>query len=212
MKNKLLYTVLGVIFVMDLILIAQESTHSLRIFTKPLLVPLIVIIYLVNTDKKRKIHVYFLTGLIFSFLGDVFLLFKWAFLPGLGSFLLAHILYIVSFVRIKATNSYGSLPFLLFYLICLLYFLHPHLHEMKVPVIIYGITISTMAYFSLCTKNKWIIVGAFLFIISDSLLSFNLFVYQATLTELLVMITYVAAQFFLVRGMTSGKRITQQTR
>jgi uncharacterized membrane protein YhhN len=206
MKNKILIGILVILFLMDLILITQENLHSFRFFTKPLLVPLITAIYLLGVRKKTAtINSYFLAGLIFTFLGDTFLLFKWGFLPGLGCFLLAHVLYILSFVKLRKAKMLGSLPFILVYLGLLLYFLHPYLKEMEIPVIVYGITISTMAYFSLCTKNKWLISGAFLFVVSDSLLSFNLFVNYSALMEQVVMTTYVLAQLSLVYGMTSNK-------
>ncbi|WP_430405326.1 lysoplasmalogenase [Fluviicola sp.] len=207
MKNNILVGVLALLFLADLILITQENLHSLRFFTKPLLVPLITATYLLDIRKKATpINRYFLAGLIFSFLGDTFLLFKWAFLPGLGCFLLAHIWYILSFVKLRKAKMIGSLPFILAYLGCLLFFLHPYLKEMEIPVIVYGVTISTMAYFSLCTKNKWLISGAILFVISDSLLSFNLFVNYTPIMEQVVMTTYLLAQISLVYGMTPSKR------
>ncbi|WP_300666384.1 lysoplasmalogenase [Fluviicola sp.] len=206
MKNKILPGILGILFISDLILITQDDYHSLRFFTKPLLVPLITAIYLLGISKKGTINRWFLSGLIFCFLGDTFLLFKWGFLPGLGSFLLAHVLYILSFVKLRKTKMLASIPFILLYLVSLIYFLHPYLKEMEIPVIVYGITISTMAYFSLRSKNKWLITGAFLFVVSDSLLSFNMFVSYSAMTEQFVMATYVFAQLFLVHGMISKKR------
>lgn len=207
MKNKILLGILGILFISDLILITREDFHSLRFFTKPLLVPLITTIYLSEVTKKGSINSWFLSGLIFSFLGDTFLLFKWGFLPGLGSFLLAHVLYILSFIKLRVAKMHISIPFILVYLVSLIYFLHPHLGEMEIPVIVYGITISTMAYFSLRSKNKWLIAGAFLFVISDSLLSFNMFVNYSVIAELFVMGTYLFAQLSLVRGMISKERI-----
>lgn len=207
MKNNILAGILGILFLADLIFISREGWHELRFFTKPLLVPVIAAIYLSTKGQKTPINPFFFAGLIFSFLGDTLLLFQWAFLPGLGSFLLAHVLYIISFIRLKTANRYGYLPFILVYLGFLLYFLHPYLHEMEVPVIVYGITISTMAYFSLCTQNKWLILGAVLFVVSDSLLAFNLFVSYTAIMEQVVMATYVAAQFFLVRGISSSRQV-----
>lgn len=207
MKNKILFGILMILFILDLILITQEDFLYLRFFTKPLLVPLIIVLYLSGITKKTAINSWFLSGLIFSFLGDTFLLFKWGFLPGLGSFLLAHVFYILSFVKLRKTKMLASIPFILLYLFFLIYSLHPYLKEMEIPVIVYGITISIMAYFSLRSKNKWLIAGAFLFVISDSLLSFNMFVNYKGMIEQCVMATYVFAQLSLVRGMISKERI-----
>lgn len=206
MKNKIGYLALLIFFLADLILIAQEDLHFFRIFTKPFLVPLILLMYLSGSGKFASANPFFLAGLAGSFLGDVFLLFDWGFLPGLGSFLLAHVLYIISFSKLRLAKMLASLPFILVYLSGLLYFLYPHLNEMKIPVFLYGTVISTMLYFSLCTKNSLLICGAFLFVVSDTLLAVNLFVSQALLTELLVMITYVSAQLLLVLGMINSNR------
>lgn len=44
---------------------------------------------------------------------------------------------------------------------------------MKVPVIVYGLVISAMLYFAVGTLNKNLILGAVLFVISDTILSIN---------------------------------------
>lgn len=207
MKNNILIGLLILLFLADLILIGLENGHNLRFFTKPFLVPVIVTIYLLGVRQKGvALNYFFLAGLIFSFLGDTFLLFKWAFLPGLGCFLLAHVFYIIAFAKLRTAKMFASIPFILVYLGCLLYLLHPYLKEMEIPVIVYGITISTMAYFSLCTKNNRLISGAIMFVISDSLLAFNLFVNYTAFMEQIVMTTYVLAQISLVYGMISNKR------
>ena len=129
-------------------------------------------------------------------------MFNWGFLPGLGSFLAAHIFYIFCFKKLASPFSVQKfIPIILIYLFTLLYTLFPHLNEMKIPVVIYGIIISTMLYFALKTKNIWLIVGALLFVVSDSILSFRMFVVKGLLYDVVVMLTYVAAQYLLVKGM-----------
>lgn len=207
MTNKILIGFLGILSLADLVLIGFENGDDMRLFTKPLLVPVMAAIYLSGTRRKGSTpNALFLTGLSFSFLGDTFLLFKWAFLPGLGCFLLAHVLYIGSFVKLRRSKMLASVPFILVYLGLLLYFLHPYLKELEIPVIVYAITISTMAWFALRTKNTWLISGAFLFVISDSLLAFNLFVHYTAFLEQVVMTTYILAQLSLIYGMLATKR------
>lgn len=203
MKLKVLLILLLVLFSIDQFFITQESLAFYRIFTKPLLLPIIVCIYYVKTKNNCVIvNPVFVFGLFLSFLGDVLLLFDWGLLPGLGSFLIAHILYIVSFRRAIRGKKWFIIPFILVYLGLLLYYLFPHLAEMRVPVIIYGITISTMLWFSIQTSRPWLILGAFLFVVSDSILASNLFVEQTTILSLLVMITYILAQLALVHGVS----------
>lgn len=196
--KKFLFILLTLIFIGDLYLIAQGDDRSMRIFTKPLLIPLLMLLY---TYKNKTINYLFLVGLIFSFLGDVFLLFNWGFLPGLGSFLTAHVLYVFCFKRKTKKQYYILLLPLILFLISLIGFLYPYLEEMKIPVIFYAIVISVMFYFAATTKNRWLIIGAIFFVISDSILSINIFYESSIIREMLVMITYIAAQYFLVTGM-----------
>ncbi len=203
MKIKFFYVALIIAFIADLFFVWQEETEQ-RFFTKTILIPLLMLIYFSESKFINKI---FVSGLVFSFLGDLFLLFNWGFLPGLGSFLLAHVLYIICFSKLSRKKPSVLLIFVLFiYLIGLLYILFPHLNEMKIPVIIYGIVITTMLYFSVKTQNKYLIFGALLFVISDSLLAVNLFINETKILSLLVMITYVLAQFLLVKGILNENK------
>lgn len=180
----------------------------MRFFTKPLLIPILILVYF-SQLKSAKIQLdkFFLAGLALSFFGDLFLLFEWGFLPGLGSFLLAHVFYIISF-RKKTQNSIWKIwPLILsLYAAILLVFLYPYLNEMKIPVAIYAVVICTMMYSALKTNNRNLISGALLFMISDTLLSVNLFVQPFLILNFLVMITYLVAQWFLVAGILSPKK------
>ena len=202
MKTKLLTILLLLFFIADQYLIIDDG-NEFRFFTKILLIPILLGIYLVESKHRfLKIDLLFVLGLIFSFFGDLFLLFSWGFLPGLGSFLLAHVFYIFCFRKLAtpfSTKKY--LPLILIYLFALIYLLFPHLNEMKIPVIVYGIVISAMLWVALKTQNRLLIIGALLFVVSDSILSFRLFMVKGLIYDVLVMLTYVLAQYFLVKGM-----------
>lgn len=197
---KSLLVLLDIVFAFDLVFIAMDRS-SWRFFTKPLLLPIIIWFYFTYSKQNVfRINQWFLSGLILSFLGDVFLLFEWGFMPGLGSFLLAHICYIVYFFKIKKKNVWSWLPFVLLYLGLFIYYTYPYLNEMKIPVVIYGITIATMLYFSISTCSLLLILGAILFVLSDSVLAINMFVQHTIGKEFIVMITYILAQLILVLG------------
>ena len=204
MRSKILQIILVIVFAIDLFLIFTNKIE-LRFFTKPLLIPLLILIFITRLkSEKTKVDKLFLTGLVLSFFGDLFLLFQWGFLPGLGSFLLAHVFYIISFRKKTQNSIWRFWPIILgLFATTLLVFLFPYLKEMKIPVIIYAVVIATMMYNALKTHNKNLIIGALLFLISDTLLSINLFLQPLMILNLLVMITYIAAQWFLVKGMTS---------
>jgi uncharacterized membrane protein YhhN len=133
------------------------------------------------------------------------------FLLGLSSFLLAHIFYIVFFhkVRIKEAvkgNAWLMLPVLLYYVV-FIYILSPYLGDMKLPVRLYGIIISFMLMLALhmqYIRNKKagqsMMLGALLFVISDSVLAINKFYQSFEIAGVIIMLVYGLAQLFIVKG------------
>ena len=133
------------------------------------------------------------------------------FLLGLASFLIAHIFYIVFFHYVRVRENVKSNPWLLVivvvYYAVLISWLSPFLGEMKLPVRIYGIVISimfmlAMHMFSIKNKiaGKWMIWGALLFVISDSVLAINEFYQPFEAANVIIMLTYGLAQLFIVKG------------
>lgn len=123
------------------------------------------------------------TALIFSALGDLFISRdgEAAFLAGLGSFLLAHVAYVALFWGVAG----GSLSPLFagvfaIYAIGMLWWLWPHLAEMKAPVCAYIAVIYAMGVTAAAAPAPlWpIIAGAALFVISDSVLAAETFVFK----------------------------------
>ncbi|RXM41446.1 lysoplasmalogenase [Chryseobacterium sp. CH21] len=203
---KLLLVLLSIVFAFDLVFIAIDRS-SWRFLSKPLLLPIMIWFYFTYSKQDVfRINQWFLSGLILSFFGDVFLLFGWGFMPGLGSFLLAHICYIVYFFKIRKKNVWIWITVVLLYLGSFIYYIYPYLNEMKIPVVIYGITIATMLYFSINTRSLLLVIGAILFVLSDSVLAINMFVQHTIGKELVVMITYVLAQLMLVLGVVDVEK------
>ena len=78
---------------------------------------------------------------------------------------------------------------------------------MKLPVTIYAVVICTMVICSLHVFNKTsnpanilFVMGAILFAASDSLLAINKFYKPFPFAGALIILTYCAAQFFIVIG------------
>ena len=99
----------------------------------------------------------------------------------------------------------ASVPFLLLFLI-LMNILFAGLGSMKIPVIIYAMTISFFGIVSLLlyleTKTKIsliLLVGVLLFISSDTILALNLFYKTQSFYPLLIMMSYVLAQYLICR-------------
>lgn len=163
--------------------------------------------YKANTTTVNK---WFVLGLFFSFLGDVFLLGKGElfFILGLTSFLIAHLFYITMVMKllVKTTIKEAisvSIPYVLIFIL-LLNLLYDHLGGMKIPVIIYAFVISVLGTVSLLlfVQKKTdtyllLVVGVFIFIISDSILAINMFYQNEAYFSLVIMLTYVLAQFLI---------------
>lgn len=178
-------------------------------FAKPMLMITLFWYYYSNTKQLNK---YFVLGLFFSFLGDLLLLGtgEVCFIFGLLFFLIAHVFYIIMVLRLiparKPKNFImASVPFLLLFLI-LMNILFVGLGSMKIPVIIYAMTISFFGIVSLLlyleTKTKIsliLLVGVLLFISSDTILALNLFYKTQSFYPLLIMMSYVLAQYLICR-------------
>ncbi|HEX7846414.1 MAG TPA: lysoplasmalogenase [Chitinophagaceae bacterium] len=188
----------------------------LSYITKPLLMILLLTGFIsASKGLHSALKKWVIIALIFSWVGDVLLMFQEKeplfFLLGLSAFLLAHIFYILFFHGIKKEESISSrwwllVPVVVYYTV-LIGVLYPHLADMKVPVPVYGIVISFMLLLALHTlfiKNKtagqWMAAGAMFFIISDSVLAINKFYQSFEAANIIIMLTYGLAQLFIVLG------------
>jgi uncharacterized membrane protein YhhN len=215
MKKKYWILLFAIILIGDLIGI-QLKNSLIQSFTKPLIIPVIIGYF----DSKipnlmNGLSKWVLAALLFSLLGDFLLMFERNgsifFLLGLSAFLIAHIFYIIFFHKVRVKENVKSNPWLLvlvaIYYAALINLLAPHLADMKIPVLIYGVVISFMcmlAMHMLFIKNKtagqWMMVGALLFVMSDSILAINKFYQPFEAAGVLIMLTYGLAQFFIVEG------------
>jgi len=88
-KIKVLFFVFVGVSVLDIIGIIFRIPILIQVF-KPLILLLLLVLYAVSVSKLNKLYV---LALIFSFFGDVFLMFSGElyFIIGLISFLIAHL-------------------------------------------------------------------------------------------------------------------------
>jgi uncharacterized membrane protein YhhN len=142
------------------------------------------------------------------------------FVPGLLCFLLAHIMYILTFFGTPGKNFitgrwYLILPVLI-YGVILVKYLYPGLNGMFMPVVIYAVAILTMLISAINRKEKvssrsyyLVLAGAFLFVISDSLIAVSKFSQPVIAGGIIIMSTYAAAQFLIVLGYISQVKPTE---
>ena len=130
------------------------------------------------------------------------------FVFGLGSFLLAHLVYISVFVRNRSRTIALGAPRLLAAALVLLYsiavslWLLPALGNLMVPVAIYMCAITAMVLSAILARfpNHWVAVGAILFLVSDSLLAVNKFKTPVPYRDFLIWSTYYAGQYGIAIG------------
>jgi uncharacterized membrane protein YhhN len=188
---------------------------EVRFISKPLIVILLAIFLWRSIGKKNKNFRLIFSALIFSWLGDVFLLFdarRSTFIFGLIGFLIAHIFFIAFFIRVRRQDHFSKiyLPLIVLtvcYVIFLFLLLSPVLGALKIPVLIYAIVLCCMFLssvhafdLSIIPSGKFCVAGAFLFVISDSILAINKFYQPFTTAGFAVMFTYALAMFLIVFG------------
>jgi uncharacterized membrane protein YhhN len=198
-----------------------------NLIAKPLIMITLVGYYLTNIPKRSSL---FLIAMAFCWLGDVLLMFQSQetlyFMGGLVSFLIGHVLYIITYRQMrdaKGTNELlgtqkvrYSLPIVLAGT-GLVVILYPSLGELTVPVMIYALVLTIMVLQALFrfgfTNNrsfKLLFVGALFFMASDSLLAINKFLEPLPLASLSIMATYIAAQYLIVEGAMAHYRENKQ--
>ncbi len=202
-----------IIVIAELIFGSVENLLQFHYFTKPLiLIALIVFFYKQSKHLNKRTRNITLLALVFSLAGDVLLMFvsKSAnfFLSGLVAFFLAHIMYVLVFLksRNKAANSLPIVVILLIYASWIFYFLKDGLGDMLIPVLVYLFVILIMATTAFIRKRsnidsyKLVFAGAVFFMISDSLLALNKFYEPLPFSNISIMLTYALAQYLIVIG------------
>jgi len=208
--SKTLILLYFLVSIVEIIGIVLEQRILLLIF-KPLIIPILGLTYINSVDKINK---WYLLVLVLSFLGDVFLLFSGSnyFILGLGSFLLAHIVYIkivkkdLKLFTLKKIIV-AAFPFVLIF-IFLISILYQNLGGMLAPVIIYGLTISVfgaISFYNYLEKKSnvslLLALGAVIFIASDAMIALQKFHEPKSLYPVAIMITYVLAQYLIFKYM-----------
>lgn len=155
-------------------------------------------------------------ALLLSSLGDVFLALngeQW-FTYGLGSFLIAHLFYITLFVHnwpkpFTASRVHQLIAALLIgFAAALFWWLWPGLGEMKLPVTAYMCALTGMGVTATLVGFRawWVVVGAALFILSDSLIAVGKFKSPVAFADYLIWATYYTAQVLIALGFIGEKR------
>jgi uncharacterized membrane protein YhhN len=216
MKTKVLtflYFLTGILF----IFLQYQPYFLPGLIAKALIIPLLMLLLALNispvNDRSQRLM---LAALFFSWAGDMILelshLNNSLFTFGLLSFLLAHVMYIFVFIGTPGKKGflvkhvYLLVPVIL-YGVGLVLYLYNDLAGMRLPVIIYAAVILTMLTASFDRIEKvnrasyWLVLsGAILFVISDSAIAVNKFSFHFAGSGIIIMSTYIIAQYLIVTG------------
>jgi uncharacterized membrane protein YhhN len=196
---------------------------QLEYMVKPLIMIWIAVFFLLY-KQKQQFTVPVLIAFFFSWVGDNFLMFsgnnELFFFAGVGGFFVAQLTYIYTFATFSEVNVRGPIqknrlliiPFLV-YVAGIYLLLFPGLEGLMKPIIlVYALSLMGMSLMALNRKGRvglasfrLVFVGSLLFLISDSMIALNKFYHEFTLAGFWIMITYLAAQYLIMRGLILEK-------
>lgn len=184
----------------------HSARRAVYVF-KPLTTLLILLAALLAPAPSTPLYqTLIVAGMILSLVGDVLLMAPGnRFVPGLLSFLLAHVCYISAFVADAGLRvSLWFAPCAAFFII-FMGLLWNHTGAFRIPVLLYGVVITTMLWQAIeraavtpgeiATHSA--ALGAALFVLSDSALAYNRFVRRFRAAQLLVLGTYWCGQLLI---------------
>ena len=139
---------------------------------------------------------------------------------GLGSFLMAHVCYIIGFRLAQKSETkirqvdfvktfFYNLP-IYFVAAFTFYLVNPNLGSLKIPVIAYIIVIVSMVTtardrFKKCNPASFwqVFIGALLFFVSDGIIALSRFYKAFPESGVIIMGTYATAQLLIIMGIRS---------
>lgn len=208
--------------IVDWIAVAREW-RKVELVAKPWTLAALLLFFLMNILGKGEpipVPLYcFGAGLLFSLIGDIFLLLpeKW-FLTGFGAFLAAQLAYITGFnIPLPAVPSLWSIGIAVVLALTTSRVLRQIIQGVRqkgfkrlvTPVTIYGMAVTIMLLSALLTmyREDWSAgasglasLGAALFFLSDGMLAWNKFVSPIKHGRLLNMISYHLGQIAITVG------------
>lgn len=188
-------------------IVADNKKHYAMIYTlKPLTMLFIILSLLAFGSFNEWYHYLILIGLLFSLLGDIFLMLKnKKFIAGLISFLIGHCFYIGAFsTQLEYEPSLSA--YLIFTVLGTAVFawLSKGLGKYLMPVAIYTAVISIMSVMAVSMYIEMpnpltfaAAAGAVLFQLSDSILAINKFKRPFPAAQPIILSTYYVAQMLI---------------
>lgn len=210
MIRSLLIGAISLIGIIYIFFIPAEPV-GFKIFMK--LIPMALIISFALLTKpllSRSYKIIIITGLVVCMIADGVI--YW-FMAGLITFFIGHIFYIFAFRHVirKPMPKWIAALLLLYGVGMAFWIAGSQFLEGEMilgfAIIAYIAIILTMGWTAIRTRLPLAIIGALLFMFSDSILAIDRFVFSIESRDALVMVTYYGAQLFLAASI--GSRVVK---
>lgn len=183
------------------------KNYRLIYFLKPVtIILMIAIVFFQDVSTSGLYKNLIMVGLLFSLLGDIFLMLKIVqFKSGLASFLVAHIFYFFAFASITGLHLHPLIiiPILIYFLFFLKKLL-PNTINLKIPIIFYSFVLMMNLWqscgrfnFDYSESSLLAFSGTLLFVVSDSILAYNKFVKKIDNSQFYILGTYYLSQLLI---------------
>ncbi len=178
---------------------------------KPLtMVVLIAAVLVLGDPASEAARWWLVAGLVCSLAGDVFLMLEDLFVPGLASFLLGHLCYIVALANLGLDRTALLVGIVVVVLstaaVGRIVVLGARRTDRRLtaPVAAYITAISVMVACAIGTTIPFAIAGALLFYLSDACIGWSRFVSPFTQSRMAIITTYHLGQVGLVLGLAAA--------
>ncbi|UOB18237.1 lysoplasmalogenase [Abyssalbus ytuae] len=212
-KEKSFFLIFLCILLIDLVFTNNQTLYPYRYATKLwIVISLGIHFYYNNSYLLQKERTLVWLALFFSFIADIILITDRLLfvIIGMIMFLLVKICYATIFYFKARFDIDRLIPFLaviLLYSLIVIYYLYDGVGKLFLPVVIYifvSLTMTKLAYLRYKMVNnksyRYVMIGAILFITSETYMSFYNFYKPLPYTNTLVILTYGLFQFFIIRG------------
>lgn len=187
----------------------------LALIAKP--IPVLCLMAWVSQSKRDRYTLLIMIGLVCSALGDVFMgLPKQYLLAGMGAFALAHMAYVLAYLR-KCTELRLAylVPFVIW---CggVYFWLGDGMGALRIPVILYMAVIAVMMWRAFVWFKAeeglaaYAFFGALVFALSDTLIAITLFSGPFSNDHYYIIMSYWFGQFLIARSAISGERVSEE--
>ena len=203
-------SLLSLILAVVAIYFRHAEVMTLYAIFKPLTtISIIIIAALIYREFRTNYSAWIILALLFSLIGDVFLIGNNYFLYGLAAFFLAHITFIIAFTRIHGFLRNGKVfAFLALIGTSYFYLLYENLGVFIIPVLIYMSVLLVMNWqvisLAFVEKTKLFLmlaIASLFFSFSDSIIAYSKFIGSFAYSEILILSTYwLAIYCFAISG------------